>query len=212
MKLVLIADTHTQQADLTVPDGDVLIHVGDFSEGSSMHGQSLTRDFLDWFALQPHEHKIFIAGNHDFWAEKNKCLLADEAQARDLIYLMDEWTEIDGVKFWGTPWVPNLLGWAFHERGPAYASRRLGAIDIEIDVMISHGPPFGIGDRLSESGERVGCPALLQWANDHQPRVHVSGHIHEDAGLNRIGETTFVNASVLNEHYVLTNDPVVVEL
>lgn len=210
MKLVLISDTHGKHADLTLPDGNVLIHAGDFSEGSGSSGRRSTMDFLEWFALQPFEHKIFIAGNHDFWAEGNWNQLKEEAARRGLIYLCDEWTLIDDVKFWGTPWVPNLPGWAFHERSPDYAERRFGHVHDDVDVMISHGPPRGIGDRLT-TGQLVGCPALYRWCLTHWPLFAVSGHIHEAYGVVE-RRTTFVNASVLDEKYRLTNKPVVVEL
>ena len=215
MDLVLIADTHLQHADLVVPDGDVLIHAGDFSEGSGRSGYECTQDFLDWFTLQPHKHKIFIAGNHDFWAEKNRRQLAEEARTRGLIYLMDEWTEIDNVKFWGTPWVPGLPNWAFHERSIDYANRRLAHTDTDVDVMISHGPPRGILDEIHPQfggPKEVGCPELYEWAMRYGPTYLVCGHIHERYGVIPQARTTFINASVVDENYLLTNDPVVVTL
>jgi Icc-related predicted phosphoesterase len=212
VKLVLISDTHGQHADVTVPEGDMLVHAGDFSEGSGPMGLKNTIEFLDWFALQPHQYKIFIAGNHDFWAAKNRSLLREEAFSRGLIYLQDEWVIINNVKFWGTPWVPNLPQWAFHERNTDYAARRLAAVDTDVDVMISHGPPRGIGDVLAHTGEEVGCPELRSWVDFNAPRYHIFGHVHEGSGVVPQIWTTFINASVVNEDYRLTNDAVVVEL
>ena len=53
---------------ISIPDGDVLIHAGDFcSEGESVEARS----FGEFFRSLPHRHKVVIAGNHD------RCLEAD---------------------------------------------------------------------------------------------------------------------------------------
>jgi 3',5'-cyclic AMP phosphodiesterase CpdA len=45
-----------------LPEGDVLIHAGDFT----MRGRpKAIRKFNAWLGRQPHKHKIVIAGNHD---------------------------------------------------------------------------------------------------------------------------------------------------
>ena len=52
----------------TLPDGDVLVHCGDFASNPRFDGRtvasSLSR-FDAWLAAQPHAHKVVIAGNHD---------------------------------------------------------------------------------------------------------------------------------------------------
>jgi len=66
MKLVCISDTHGDHEQVSLPDGDVLIHAGDIT------GHGTEKDFLDfltWFNSQPHAHKLFVAGNHDRYLE-----------------------------------------------------------------------------------------------------------------------------------------------
>ncbi len=63
MKFTCISDTHGKHNGLQLPAGDVLIHAGDVS---SMGKEYEILNFLDWFTKQDYEHKIFIAGNHDF--------------------------------------------------------------------------------------------------------------------------------------------------
>jgi 3',5'-cyclic AMP phosphodiesterase CpdA len=53
---------------MNIPDGDVIIHAGDFTEAGT---KAETLNFLSWFKSLPHPHKILVAGNHDFYLEKN---------------------------------------------------------------------------------------------------------------------------------------------
>jgi len=78
------------------------------------------------------------------------------------------------------------------------------AIPENIDVLITHGPPFGILDKTVR-GEKVGCQDLLAAIKRIKPKFHIFGHIHEDYGTVTKDETTFVNASLLNERYYYTN-------
>jgi Icc-related predicted phosphoesterase len=63
-----------------------------------------------------------------------------------------------------------------------------------IDVLITHGPPAGIGDR-SPDHERAGCADLRARIAEIAPRLHVFGHIHQDGGLWREGATVFANVT-----------------
>lgn len=70
LRVVIVSDTHTYQQDeemKPMPLGDVLIHAGDFSRDG--HQEQLTQ-FKCWFNSHPHNHKIFIAGNHDVTLDK----------------------------------------------------------------------------------------------------------------------------------------------
>lgn len=73
MRIVCISDTHGLHDEVKVPDGDILIHAGDHCN----HGrQSEVRRFDAWMAKQPHKHKIFIAGNHDWpWQKQSRYAL-----------------------------------------------------------------------------------------------------------------------------------------
>jgi Icc-related predicted phosphoesterase len=69
-----------------------------------------------------------------------------------------------------------------------------------VDVLVTHGPPFGVLDRTT-TDELVGCEELLMAVERAQPRLHVFGHIHEGAGALVQGRTLFVNASVCTVGY-----------
>lgn len=58
--VVCISDTHGTQPPL--PDGDLLLHAGDFTRWGTFRE---LQAHLTWLAQQPHKHKVVIAGNHD---------------------------------------------------------------------------------------------------------------------------------------------------
>ena len=64
-RIVFISDTHSQHHGLgELPQGDVLIHAGDFTDKRPPRVEEYT-EFVDWFSAQPHPHKILISGNRD---------------------------------------------------------------------------------------------------------------------------------------------------
>ncbi len=191
MRIVAVADTHLYQNDLgDLPDGDVFVHCGDFLRGGSL--DELAR-FVPWLIALPHRHKVVVAGNHDC------CFESAPGDARallppDVIYLEDSGAEIDGVRFWGSPWQPAYHSWAFNlPRGPALAAR-WAEIPRGTEVLITHGPPQGFGDRTPVTG-RHGCADLRERVRAVSPRLHLFGHIHQDGGFWRDGETAFANAT-----------------
>ncbi|WP_407543521.1 metallophosphatase domain-containing protein (plasmid) [Deinococcus radiomollis] len=175
MKIVCISDTHNQHSLLTLPPGDVLIHAGDYS----MQGHvAETETFLTWFAAQPHRHKVFIAGNHDFIFEKRR-KKARAMVPRGIIYLEDEGVTLDGVKFWGSPVTPTFFDWAFN-RGPSTIADSWTIIPDDTEVLITHGPAYGVLDKVLPYGQEVGCPKLRAALDNRlHPKLHVFGHVHE---------------------------------
>lgn len=207
MRLICISDTHNQHARLRIPDGDVLIHAGDMCRHGDMQEVAA---FGAWFGSLPHKHKIVIAGNHDF-AFQRQDALARKFLPDGVCYLRDSGTEIEGVKFYGSPWQPWFCNWAFNlPRGPELAEK-WSRIPNDTDVLITHGPPADILDAM-ETGEHLGCKDLYERVKALNLKLHVFGHIHEAYGQEQIADTLFVNACVCDENYRLINAPVVVDL
>ena len=62
--VVCIADTHNSHESIPpLPSGDILIHAGDLTQAGT---EDELFSALDWLSSQPHSHKLFTAGNHDF--------------------------------------------------------------------------------------------------------------------------------------------------
>jgi len=191
MRLVCVADTHLFERSLPpVPDGDVLVHAGDMLRHGSM--AELDRAAA-WLRAQPHAHKLVIAGNHDW------CFVNTAVPARNMLvdagvtYLQDAEATIEGVRFWGSPWQPWFYDWAFNlPRGEALAAK-WALVPTGVDVLVTHGPPRGYGDRVERG--REGCDDLLAALERIGPALHLFGHIHEDGGLWQHGKTTVVNVT-----------------
>jgi Icc-related predicted phosphoesterase len=208
MHITAISDTHTQHHKLNLPAGEMLIHAGDISSRGAEHE---VLDFIEWFGEQDFKYKIFIAGNHDFFFEKFTKQEIDKLLPKGVIYLQDSGVEIEGIKFWGSPISPWFFDWAFNRhRGEAIA-KHWALIPANTDVLITHGPVFGILDETI-GGEKVGCKDLLHTTQQLSLKAHICGHIHEAYGVQEMGSTKFINASVLNQRYWMVNEPVVFEV
>lgn len=197
MKILLLSDTHGKHRKLSdLPQADVLIHAGDLTWNGT---EDEIADFVEWLDTLDYTHKIFIAGNHD------DCL--DGAMIEGLPaschYLSNSGIEIEGVKIWG---IPLCLSDEIH-LADLYP-KKIAQIPTDTDILISHSPPFGVLDRAS-LGVNIGNKDLLQRVQAIAPRYHLFGHIHEGYGTLQTPLTTFVNGSIVNEHYEIANRPVI---
>ncbi|MEI5984893.1 metallophosphatase domain-containing protein [Sphingobacterium sp. PU5-4] len=208
MQIVAVSDTHGKHRDLKIPDGDVFIHAGDVTRGGT---KEQVVDFLEWFAEQTHTHKTFVAGNHDFFFEQADSDMISSVIPDGIIYLNDSSIEINGVKFWGSPITPWFNNWAFNRNRGSEIKKHWDLIPNDIDVLITHGPPFGILDE-TVYGNRTGCEDLLLRVEQVKPKFHIFGHIHEEYGTSTEAETTFVNASVLDDWYEMKNQPKILNI
>ena len=207
--LVVISDTHGMHQSLVLPEGDVLIHCGDFSKYGS---REEAERFAEWFEAQEHPCKILVPGNHD-WSFFNH---EDETRSyfEDTHILIDQGVELCGMWFWGFPWTMWCGDCAYLLQPGFNEQLKTNLIPEEIDVLISHGPPREVLDLVHnhEYPEHCGSEWLRKRVVEIQPDVHVFGHIHEGYGQEQVGKTLFVNAAVLDERYQLTNQPQVISL
>ncbi len=211
-KIVFISDTHNKHNYLTskgmgniLGGGDILVHSGDCTSMGKSHE---IKNFLDWFSNTDFTHKIFIAGNHDFGFELNHDI-ADEYKEKGVHYLFDSGVEIDGIKFYGSPWQPEFYDWAFNLPRGEKLAEKWGKIPGDTDILITHGPAHGMLD-WTMTGQRVGCEDLFHRIMEVQPKIHVCGHIHCAYGQKSFHGVEFLNASVLDERYEHANKPIVI--
>ena len=217
MKILALSDTHGKHAHIPsswmVP-ADILIHAGDISNVGRIVE---IIDFLDWFSIQPYQYKIFIAGNHDWGFQDNEEKI-DEILLKypDIIYLRDSSMTIEDVKFYGTPWQPDFYNWAFNlPRGKALQDK-WDLIPSDTQVLITHGPPKDILDFVSSynEGRNVGCEQLADTVLTRLPdlKLNIFGHIHYSYGELLKDNKIFVNAATLNEQYIVSNKPILIEI
>ncbi|MFC1936575.1 metallophosphatase domain-containing protein [Chloroflexota bacterium] len=205
VKIIAISDTHGMHDQLSIPDGDILVHSGDLSN----HGRlEEVQSFNAFLGTQPHKHKVVVAGNHDYCFEE----APEEAQGliTNAIYLQDEAIEVMGLNFYGSPWTPWFFDWAFNLHRGAEIKEKWDLIPQGLDMLVTHGPPRGIGDRMMD-GEEIGCDDLRAAIERAKPKFHICGHVHEGYGVRQEFGVTFVNASIANYRYLITNPATVIE-
>ncbi len=205
MRIVCISDTHSMHRKLSIPNGDLLIHAGDISD----HGELDTLDdFCKWLHVLPYKHKIIIAGNHDFFFQKEEHRTRSIKKINGVAhYLEDTSIMIDGITFYGSPWQPNFFNWAFNlPRGSALRNK-WKLINTNTQVLITHGPPHNILDTCP--GGSVGDEALATAIGTlSHLRYHIFGHIHESYGTHLADGVTYINASICTSYYEPTNKPI----
>lgn len=206
LRLILTSDTHEWHRGLLVPDGEILIHAGDFT----MFSRSMTAvaDFNAWLGELPHPRKILVPGNHEFFLEADP---SKRSMLSNATVLINEGIEIEGLRIWGSPVTP-LYGGAFGLSLAEDRRRLYAQLPGNIDVLVTHGPPFGILDSPPAAEFHSGCPELLKAVKRVRPKLHVFGHVHGAYGIFQTDHTTFANAALLGVDGGLDRSPIVLQM
>lgn len=195
MKIFHCSDWHGQLS-LDAGDVDVIVCSGDLFPNKSRGDRDIEVPFqtewlqrnLNKFArLATHPVRgslpfLFTSGNHDFI---DPCPMLRE-YAVNAINLDDRMVTVDGVRFFGLPWIPFIIGeWAF-ELPPSELTAKTHEIPLDdVDVLVSHCPPSGFLD-MDENGLRRGNSALtsrLYYDCERWPKAILTGHIHNSYGM-----------------------------
>jgi Icc-related predicted phosphoesterase len=209
MKIWHISDTHTYHNLLDVPeDIDMVIHSGDATNPKNPYlSEDEMQNFIYWYSLLPIKHKVFVAGNHDVCIEKN-FIKKDDFERAGIIYLENDYIEIEGIKIWGSPVTPTFGEWAFMKA--RHKTHELWQqIPDDTDIVVVHGPPATILDlsynRQNEL-EFCGDSALRKRIIDINPKLCLFGHIHNcediiNAGTRTLSirDTIYSNGSVVTD-------------
>ena len=212
-RVVCVSDTQNRHQELNIPRGDIFIHAGDITQKGTLHE---LQDFNEWLATLPCQHKIVIGGNHDETLEipsinKNEVF-------SNCTYLEYSTVEFYGWKFFGFPssvrlfslhnkpvYLPGFL-YSFVNYLKPYKAFQLdvgsqahldaiSSIPSDTNILISHGPPYGVCD-LTSRGSMDGDNELRNQVEKRiKPKFHVFGHIHEAHGVASNKQTTFINAA-----------------
>lgn len=206
MKITVTSDLHGYYPKTS--GGDLLIIAGDLTSDNS---QKAWCEFFRWVYAQRYKKIVMIAGNHDETLTR-----ASIIEGGRLTYLEDSGYEFEGLKIWGSPW--SLWFYGINPYCKAFTGsesdlrKKYALIPDDIDVLITHGPPYGILDKTKE-GNHVGSTQLVDALLRIQPRLNIFGHIHEAYGQwGYPDETQFINASHVNRAYEPVNLPIDLEL
>ncbi|RYP90124.1 hypothetical protein DL770_003746 [Monosporascus sp. CRB-9-2] len=175
------------------------------------HDLTLDRDFV-----RSHGHERGIRAVTDSqWVAARDLWTAPYGRARqEHVTFLDEGehtvTLANGarVNIYASPYTPEFMDWGFPYRhsedrfNPADVSfpdaRNIAQAPVRsfsaspgspIDIMITHGPPWGRLDQVPQRDGttlNTGCSHLLRAVMRARPLIHCFGHIHEGHGAERI--------------------------
>ena len=233
IKVVSISDIHGY-LPRNLPECDIVIIAGDILpldiQRDTLRSISwFLLDFKPWADSLPCNKVIFIPGNHDFLFEEigpnsnmnpsevMKKLLGNHKSKSKLIYLCDNSYNYKGRTFYGTPWIPELKGWAFY-KDKEELTNKFKNIPKKLDVLITHCPPsIGLAGTVLQRNwnymSNFGSVELSEAIMNRDITWCISGHIH--SGLHRsenIHNTNIVNVSLKDEDYEVNYEPFIFEL
>jgi len=211
----VISDTHTKHRQVQLPESDVLIHAGDFTNVGEMHD---VIDFNQWLGENKHKYKhhpVVICGNHEKSFDPR--MKQYDPSMKNLITnaaLLDNSSiEIEGWKIYGSPIQPAFMGWAFNRNRGEEIRREWNLIPEDTDILITHGPAYGTNDKIHPKGSNLGCLDLRNRIQEIPSiKLHIAGHLHAGRNYCKYKDVTYLNASILNEAYKFTNKPYIVTL
>jgi predicted phosphodiesterase len=211
MKILAISDLHgILPTDL--PEVDVICIAGDIIPLGIQRKMDESRDwffdvFAKWIDTLQCKHVLIVAGNHDFFLEyehsdteiwKKFVIEFHDRNHKDVRWLFNEPTHIDGIKFFGTPWTNMFENawrkgiWAFEsERNDMAYYEKL--FNSDADVIITHDSP--------QHNQALFIYTVTAKAHGS---VWFHGHWHEDVN---VPEKDIYNVSILNNGYVENGRP-----
>eukprot|EP01062_Namystynia_karyoxenos_P074839 TRINITY_DN7187_c0_g1_i1.p2 TRINITY_DN7187_c0_g1~~TRINITY_DN7187_c0_g1_i1.p2 ORF type:complete len:274 (+),score=71.70 TRINITY_DN7187_c0_g1_i1:99-824(+) len=219
LRLVILSDTHTKHGQIELPDGDVLLHAGDFTYfGGAEHWQS----FNAWLGQLQGRYaaRVVTCGNHEGHEGRGgplRDLTAAQVSQRlpnATHVLIDGAAEVAvrqdvrPLRIYGAPWQPQWCGTGYHRED---GDLRWPGLERGIDIAVTHSPPYGHGDASHGQGSHT----LMRKIAAAAPLVHCFGHVHEGGGYQKQHERTlFVNAACCGGRtgYDLVRGPTVVDV
>jgi hypothetical protein len=171
VRVVHVSDTNGKHRSLILPDGDIFLHAGNFTDGRTMNCLEQFKDFLFWLeeeVLPKFAQVAFIAGNQEFFLDIIACkynAVSREAQKimnkflskhRAVAFLENTTIQYHGLKIHGTSTTlmkgsrggntETVNGGstirAFERSKETFA--RMVDLDDECDILLTHRPPSHI--------------------------------------------------------------------
>ena len=191
MTIIILADIHSRidhigsigaelkNADVIVIAGDIT-NIGDASEAERIIS-----------AIQAYNSNILaIGGNCDRPA-------VDEYLKETNISLDRRSVNVNGVIFGGVSGSPSSSNNNPEKPGDDRFRTSLSRLQEQVNsfdnfVLVTHQPARGSTVDLRH-GQHFGNEAITDFIAKNNPMLAISGHIHEAAGVDRIGPTTYIN-------------------
>lgn len=187
MKIAHVSDCHGHFSPLPT-EGEVVVCSGDLMPNRTAGVRPVEETFqttwvmanagriAKWLGGRPF---LFTPGNHDY-IDPTPTLRSAGVDAHFVVGPY----EFGGLLWWGHPWTPEFFNWNWMCGRQEMAMRLEPMEEAGPDVVVSHGPMYGVLDTVSR-GVRAGCKDLRQAISNMEeaPRWLLHGHIHEAAGV-----------------------------
>ena len=179
-----IADCHGHHPQLE--GGDLLIVAGDWTAHD--HYEELEDFEKNWLRFQEYKKIVYIAGNHDMFAQECGWVSRSER----VTYLCDSGTDFvhwwsdernistaRNYKIWGSPWTLTFPG--INPKCTAFTgdeellAEKFALIPDDIDILVTHGPPYCILDsvrkRHNNKFQNVGSLFIIRRCNTYTAKI-----------------------------------------
>jgi len=193
MRAIVVTDIHKKASTATLVnkaaeehDADCVLILGDFCEFGPV---SFASDYIK-------------AINKPVYALPGNCdpLELPAAVSKVAKDMHGKAATVGGVKIAGLGGSnPTIFNTPF-ELSEEHIFEMLDPICSKVTVLMVHAPAFGHLDRIP-NGMRVGSTSIRKIVEKHRPAVVLSGHIHEERGIEEADGTLFVNPGPAKEGY-----------
>ena len=231
MKILATSDLHGNFSDLNFDNIDIVVIAGDFAElkgGGKWHWYDqkkwINKKFIPMVEKHPSTQFCIVPGNHDMIFDTHYTKLYPEIDYRieypsNVHILIDKMVEINGIKIYGTPWIPIIsYRWAF-ESSNEKLKYNFGMIPDNVDILITHTPPHISNDCLIDrsiqwgANEAFGSTELAQAIFEKSPKYVFCGHIHSGTHeCVNFNNSKIFNVSRVDERYEIAYEPTIIEI
>jgi len=209
MKICAMSDLHGHE--VPIPKCDVLAIAGDISKFGDV--EWFNTQFISY--LNKYKNKfdkcIMVFGNHDdnFMTQKDELKIPEYLEI-----LYSKGYNYKGYIFWGSPFIvdsPEIVS-SLYSVQEKTLKKIFQEMNPNTDVLITHSPPYGIGDTLKDQSYHLGSESLMDKIMVVQPKIHIFGHIHTGEKYTKGMWTKFYNVSILDDWYNVRYKPTMINL
>ena len=208
IKIVCVADTHSNQLKYDIPECDIFIAAGDLI--NHQEGETEMKLFSTWVEQIKCKNKIIVGGNHDKYLEKNKSKIKEIFPNAHYLEYNSLQIKEPNISIYGAPCTIRrnifYFGNAFSISGDQM-KREWEKIPKNIDILVTHVPPYDILD-TTYNKKHVGSKLLRnEICNRIQPKIHIFGHNHDSENYYALGKfkngnkCLFINASIIFKNF-----------
>ena len=204
MRFLVISDIHgnleaLDKLDEEFKKSDAVLFAGDFAEFGNIPSGKPVLDKL----CNKHDTIFAVTGNCD------EPSFVEDIEEKD-ISVQKTLAMYEGLAIAGSGGGSKFTGTTPNERSDEELAGDLNIVTENYDgewnnlIAIMHNPPKDTKCDMIESGVHVGSQSLRDFIEKTKPLAVITGHIHESAAVDKIGNTTVINpGALLENHYAI---------